>query len=72
MAEAGFGAVEDTVVEFAYLLSDIQAYRDKAFSSLHLISDRAFRAGIARMEGDLRDGPIPCVSRYLLLWGRKP
>ena len=72
MAEAGFGAVEDAVVEFAYVLSDIQAYRDKAFSSLHLISDRAFRAGIARMERDLRDGPIPCVSRYLLLWGLNP
>jgi hypothetical protein len=52
-------------------LSDIQAYRDKAFSALLLISEAAFQRGIERMEQDLSTGPIPCVSRYLLLWGTK-
>jgi ubiquinone/menaquinone biosynthesis C-methylase UbiE len=71
MARAGLGEIVEATVEFAYHLSDIQAYRDKAFSSLHLISEAAFRRGIERMAQDLRHGPIPCVSRYLLLWGIK-
>jgi hypothetical protein len=58
-------------VEFPYLLTDIQAYHDKAFSSLHLIAEEAFERGIERLERDLGTGPIPCVSRYLLLWGTK-
>jgi ubiquinone/menaquinone biosynthesis C-methylase UbiE len=71
MLQVGFRDLEETVVEFPYSLTDIQIYRDKAFSCLHLISDDAFGRGIARMEQDLRDGSIPCVSRYLLLWGTK-
>jgi SAM-dependent methyltransferase len=71
MLQAGFRDLEDTVVEFPYSLTDIQIYRDKAFSCLHLISGDAFERGIARMEQDLRDGSIPCISRYLLLWGTK-
>jgi SAM-dependent methyltransferase len=71
MERAGFGEISENNVEFAYQLTDIQAYRDKAFSSLHLISEEAHREGIDRMERDLRTGPIPCVSRYLLLWGTK-
>ena len=69
--QAGFVEVSEHVVEFHYTLADIRAYRDKAYSALHLISDEAFRRGIARMEADLWNGPIPCVSRYTLLWGVK-
>jgi ubiquinone/menaquinone biosynthesis C-methylase UbiE len=71
MGRAGFGEIVGMTVEFPYQLADIQAYRDKAFSSLHLIPEAAFQKGIERMERDLDNGPIPCVSRYLLLWGIK-
>ncbi len=72
MQRAGFDAVEERTVEFPYGLRDLGAYRDKAFSSLHLISEEAFRRGMGRMEADLREGPIACVSRYVMLWGRTP
>ncbi len=72
LAETGFTHIAARTVEFPYLLTDIQAYRDQAFSSLHLIPEEAFRQGIARLEHDLADGPIACVSYYLLLWGEKP
>ena len=71
MVETGFGNLQEFVAEFAYSLTDIQSYSDKAFSSLHLISEKAFERGIQRMGQDLLAGPIPCVSRYLLLWGEK-
>ena len=71
MESVGFDSIRETTVEFAYSLDDIQAYRDKAFSSLHLISEEAFQMGIARMEQDLHEGPIPCISRYVLLWGTR-
>jgi len=69
MRQAGFAELHEEVVEFPYQLSDIQPYRDKAFSSLHLIPEEALRRGIERMERDLHAGPIACVSRYVLLWG---
>jgi len=71
MVKAGFTRLQETIVESPYALTDIQSYRDKVFSSLHLISAESFEQGIRRMEQDLRAGPIPCVSRYLLLWGTK-
>ena len=71
MERVGFGEMAESTVEFAYQLTDIQAYRDKAFSSLLLIPEDAFQRGIERMEQDLSTGPIQCVPRYLLLWGTK-
>ena len=72
MARAGF--VETHVVEVSrdYDLDDIQAFRDRAFSSLLLIEDDAFRRGIGRLEADLARGPIPCVSLYTVIWGESP
>jgi len=72
MAAAGLGAIAEGTVEHAYALEDATAYRDKAFSSLHLIDDAAYARGLARLEADLAQGPIPCVSRYLMLWGAAP
>jgi ubiquinone/menaquinone biosynthesis C-methylase UbiE len=71
MAHAGF--VEHRVVDVSrnYDLDDIQAYRDRAFSSLLLIEDNAVRRGIDRLEADLARGPIPCVSLYTMVWGTK-
>jgi len=71
MEQAGFKDIREETVEFSFDLSDMQMYRERAFSSLHLISEEAFQAGIRRMEADLLLGPIHCVPRYLLLWGNK-
>jgi cyclopropane fatty-acyl-phospholipid synthase-like methyltransferase len=69
MTRAGF--VEPRVVGVSrnYELTDIQAYRDRAFSSLLLIDDEAFHRGIDRLEADLARGPIACVSLYSVIWG---
>ncbi|HBD09857.1 MAG TPA: hypothetical protein DCZ69_16520 [Syntrophobacteraceae bacterium] len=72
MAAAGYQTIADELVEHQTSIQDIQIYRDKAFSSLHLIPQEAFERGIERMEADLLTVPIPVVSRYLLLWGIKP
>jgi ubiquinone/menaquinone biosynthesis C-methylase UbiE len=71
MWAAGLVEQAEHLVEFPYQLTDAQAYRDRAFSSLHLIAEEAWRCGLERMEEDLRAGPVPCVSRYVLLWGTK-
>ncbi|HYF96138.1 MAG TPA: class I SAM-dependent methyltransferase [Symbiobacteriaceae bacterium] len=71
MNDAGFGAVREALVEFPWELTDVGPFRDKAFSSLHLIGDDAFRRGLARLEADVARGPVPCVSYYSLLWGSK-
>jgi ubiquinone/menaquinone biosynthesis C-methylase UbiE len=71
MGQAGFTELDQQTVEYNFYTTSIQAYRDKAFSSLHLIPEEAFQAGIKRMETDLEKGPLRCTPRYLLLWGRK-
>ena len=62
MSQAGFAEIEEHSVESSYALDDIQIYRDKAFSALHLIADEDWARGIARMEADLEQGPLPCVA----------
>lgn len=69
MQAAGLCDTSESLVEFPYQLADARPYRDRAFSSLHLISPEAYARGLERMEADLRRGPIPCVARYVLLWG---
>jgi len=69
MSAAGFHSIEISHVELTYGLTDISAYRDRAFSSLHLLSDEALDAGIARLEADLTRGPVAALSLYTLLWG---
>jgi ubiquinone/menaquinone biosynthesis C-methylase UbiE len=72
MAEAGFADIEEHNVEFAYALTDIQPYRARAYSVLHLIPDAAWQAGVRRLETDLQQaGRIPAASLYVLLWGQK-
>ena len=72
MEQAGFEDLREVEVAFAYHLTDVQMYREKAFSSLHLIPPEAFERGLRRMERALEEGPIPGVSRYILLWRTKP
>lgn len=72
MMRAGFIDVRDEMVEYAYSLESAATYRARAFSSLRLLPDELFERGLARLEADLAAGPVPCVSRYTLLWARKP
>ncbi|MGH2614373.1 MAG: class I SAM-dependent methyltransferase [Thermomicrobiales bacterium] len=71
MARAGFTEPRLVEVSREYDLEDIQAYRERAFSALLLIEDDAFARGIARLEADLAQGPIPCRSLYTVIWGTK-
>jgi SAM-dependent methyltransferase len=73
MEEAGFAGIEEETVSIEFPLTDVQKYRDKAYSSLHLISEEAFGRGMARLERDLRDhGSVAANARYTLLWGTRP
>jgi len=71
MAEAGLTDLGTILVEEPFEISSAQPYRDKAFSSLHLISEEAWRAGLERLEQALARGPIRGKMRYACLWGRK-
>jgi ubiquinone/menaquinone biosynthesis C-methylase UbiE len=71
MESVGLTEITENLVESSYQLTDIEPYRDKAFSALHLIPEAAFQRGIERMERDLHTGPISCVSRYVLAWGTR-
>ncbi|HUD47409.1 MAG TPA: class I SAM-dependent methyltransferase [Candidatus Baltobacteraceae bacterium] len=71
LIEAGFVELAARVVEFSTVLPDIEPYRAQVFSSLRLISKEAFDRGMARLERDFHKGPVPWVSRYLMLWGAK-
>jgi ubiquinone/menaquinone biosynthesis C-methylase UbiE len=71
MAQVGFREMVEQTVETRSVLPDIQPYRAKAFSALHLISEEAFERGLEQLERDWREGPVPWVARYLLLWGAK-
>ncbi|MFO8059203.1 MAG: class I SAM-dependent methyltransferase [Bacillota bacterium] len=72
MRDAGFAGVRTHRVHLCYDLEDLAPYRDRAFSSLHLIPDESFARGIRRMQRDLARGPVRCVSIYCMLWGVKP
>jgi len=71
MEQAGFQQITEVEVQFASQCADISAYRDKAYSCLHLIPEEAHRRGIRRMEQDLKSRPLQCVSRYFLVSGAK-
>jgi ubiquinone/menaquinone biosynthesis C-methylase UbiE len=71
MAQAGFRQITEVEVQFAKQCADISAYREKAFSCLHLIPEEAHRRGIERMEQDLKLGPIRGIARYALVSASK-
>jgi SAM-dependent methyltransferase len=72
MAAAGLQDYLVVQVEEPYEVTSIQPYRDRAYSSLHLISEEAWLSGLGRLERDLACGPVRGVSRYACVWGRKP
>lgn len=71
MAAEGLGEIEVVTVKEPYELTSDQPFRDKAYSSLHLISEKAWRTGLERLERDLARRPIRGASRYACVWGRK-
>lgn len=71
MLAAGFTEIDTENVEFVYDLNDIQPYRDRVFSSLHLIPDDAVARGVSRLDAELANGPVPALSLYTLVWGTK-
>jgi ubiquinone/menaquinone biosynthesis C-methylase UbiE len=72
MAAAGLVEFETVVVEAPYEITSAQPFRDQAYSSLHLISEGAWQAGLARLERDLARGPVQGTARSACLWGPKP
>jgi SAM-dependent methyltransferase len=69
---SGLAAFDVVTLEEPYALESARPFRDRAYSSLHLISDEAWQAGLARLEADLARGPVYGVSRYACVWGEKP
>ena len=69
MAAAGFGSIWTETTELSYPLTDMQSYRERAYSALHLIPDDAFQRGVDQMERELRAGSITALSLYTLVWG---
>ncbi len=72
MAELGFTAITERVIQQTMPVTDAAPYRDKAFSCLHLIPEEAFQAGLRRLQQDLAAGPVAGWSGYVCLWGRVP
>jgi ubiquinone/menaquinone biosynthesis C-methylase UbiE len=72
LADAGFAELKTTHVCHEYALTDVVPYRERAFSSLRLITDDELAAGLTRMERDLADGPIAARSVYTLVWATRP
>lgn len=71
MAAAGLEVLSTVIVKEPYEVTSIQPFRDKAYSSLHLISEAAWRDGLEHLAHDLACGPIRGTSRYACVWGYK-
>lgn len=72
LRRAGFADIHRRKTMTTGELTDITPYREKAFSSLHLISDTAHARGIAALEAALLDGPIPTQQPYTIVVAKKP
>jgi SAM-dependent methyltransferase len=72
MAAAGLIGSDVVAAEAPYELTTAQAFREKAYSALHMIPEVAWRVGIERLERALEHGSIQGTARYALLWGFKP
>ena len=72
MQRAGFQCLSEHVAEWASEVHDTTPFREKVFSSLLYISEKAFESGLSKLEAAMAGGVVPYVSRYVLLWGTKP
>ena len=74
MTQVGFTDIINNQLLTPYQVTDIAAYRNKAFSCLHGISEEAYQRGLQRLEIDLTSAlptGISGMERTSLLWGRK-
>jgi len=71
LTSVGFAGIEEHTVVLPYALTDIGPYRDRAFSSLHLIPEPAFQRGLARLEEEVRAGPVSALTLCTLLWATR-
>ncbi len=71
MARAGFSEIVQTERKASHRIEDLTPYRERAFSCLHLISDKKYFAGLEALEQDIKAGPVFGLVQYAFLWGRK-
>jgi ubiquinone/menaquinone biosynthesis C-methylase UbiE len=71
MQSAGFRRLQECEGRAEFSITDADAYRDKAFSCLQLISTEDFARGLAAMESDLRLGPLKGASELAFLWAER-
>lgn len=71
MAAAGFGRMGECEGRSEFCISDIDAYRDKAYSCLQLIPEEDFARGLSAMASDLRHGPLKGASELVFLWAER-
>jgi SAM-dependent methyltransferase len=67
MKQAGLTNTETHNISTPTAVTDATAYRQKAYSSLLLISDTKFGEGLQRLEADLQDGPVNGNSEYVCI-----
>lgn len=48
----------------------MDAFKTKAYSALHHISETHFKKGISRMDKDFRTGELISNTSYTIIWGR--
>lgn len=72
MDAAGLESFKAVAVEEPYEITSAQPFRDRAYSSLHLIPAEAWRAGVERLERDLARGPVRGAARYACVWAIRP
>ncbi|MBV9274147.1 MAG: hypothetical protein JO333_09655 [Verrucomicrobia bacterium] len=68
---AGFTHLRQEEVSIKGWLRDLSPYRSKIFSALRRLSQPSFERGLKRLEIELAKGPVPSISRYLLLWANR-
>ncbi len=73
MQNNGFKGINITHTEKEYKMSEeiFQKFKNKAFSTIRLISDKSYRKGIKRIEEDMKNNKCLVKELYTYIWGVK-
>lgn len=73
MENNGFKEIEITHTESEYQMDDkkFQKFKNKAFSSVRLLSEESFEKGIKRIEEDMEKNECFVKELYTYIWGVK-
>ncbi len=73
MKDNRFKGIEITHTEKEYKMNDkvFQKFRNKAFSTIRLISEETFEKGIKKMEEDMEKNKCLVKELYTYIWGVK-